>query len=78
MSKKQAADALGCSRMTYDMWERNVWTPGPEKADALGRFAGLPRARILGALGVLSAAEVEVLLKGEGPGPYLSGLNAAA
>jgi transcriptional regulator with XRE-family HTH domain len=63
-SLAKAAAALGCTEMTYSMWERDVWVPKAERAQALADYVGQPRAVILGRLGVLSQSEVRLLTKG--------------
>lgn len=56
VSIREAARALGCTEMTYRMWERGVWTPGAERARAIAAWTGLKTQDILAMLGVLDHA----------------------
>lgn len=53
VSIREAARALGCTEMTYRMWERGVWTPSAERARAIAAWTGLQTQEILAMLGVL-------------------------
>lgn len=61
LTKTRAAERLGVSWMTYDMWERGVWVPTAERVEDLAGFTGTSRAVVLGVLGILSEDEVRQL-----------------
>lgn len=76
LSKAAAARRLGVPWMTYDFWERGVWTPGPERAEDLAKFLGCPRPAVLATLGILRWDEAERLIE-VNPGYRNSTLVAA-
>lgn len=59
LSKSAASRDIGVSRMTYDMWERDAWVPGVERAEEIATFCDLPKVDVLAALlranGILDA-----------------------
>lgn len=61
LSKVAAAKVLGCSEMTYSMWERGVWKPSADKPGRIARiaaFTGLSRGQVVVLLGILEPDEV--------------------
>lgn len=61
VSRKQAAELLKVSRMTYEMWERGNWMPRFENVPEIARFTGKDEEVILGYMGLLTPEAVRVL-----------------
>ena len=64
-SQQKAAQALGCTEMTYSMWERGVWVPRErQRLQAIAKYTGEPMPVLLGAIGLLEDHEVRKLVPG--------------
>jgi transcriptional regulator with XRE-family HTH domain len=64
-SQQKAAQALGCTEMTYSMWERGVWVPRDrDRLKVIAEYTGERMPVLLGAIGLLEDHEVRKLVPG--------------
>lgn len=61
-SQGAAADALGVTRVTYNMWEKGVYQPTTEKLRAIADYCDVSVGVILRELGILDEVEEQALI----------------
>lgn len=62
---RAAAKEIGVGDLTYRMWELGAWRPGQENWSRIADWAKVPTPVVLGAVGVLTEAQVQALLSSE-------------
>ena len=78
LSMQKAAEELGVIRLTYRAWEFGVQRPDSERWDALAKWLGIPRPRLLLEFGVITPEEFQRLSVERPPRPTPSNAEALA